>query len=164
MRVSSTPSSDPQFTPDPHRPVVFDRRFDHGPEIVVGFAADIHIAGINAIFRERAGAVRVFAQEQVAVVMEVADNRDTNAEFVQCFGELRDGARGVIRVDGDTDDLRPGLCQRDDLIDRGLCVRRIGIGHRLDDNRVIAADLHTAHADRHRFPARRCRHVRDSSG
>src|ERR1035437_7480125 len=68
---------------DAHRLPVLDGHFDHGAEIVVGLAADIRVARVHAVLVQRARAPRVFLQQQVAVVVEVADDR---------YGDAKSGA------------------------------------------------------------------------
>ena len=66
---------------------------------------------------------------------------------------LRDGRRGLLGVDGDADELRAGVGEAGDLDRRGVRVRRVGVGHRLDDDRVGGADQHAADVDRDGRPA-----------
>ena len=65
---------------DAHRLAILDGHFDHGAEVVVRLAADIRVAGIDAVLGERARALRIFLEQQVAVVVEVADDRHRHAE------------------------------------------------------------------------------------
>jgi hypothetical protein len=53
---------------------MFDRDFDHGAEVVVVFSANRTITWIDAVLGESGGAVRVFGEELVAVVVEVAND------------------------------------------------------------------------------------------
>ena len=59
---------------DPHRLVVGQRDLDDRAEVLVGaLAADV--AGIDPVLGQRPGAVGIAGEEQVAVVVEVADDR-----------------------------------------------------------------------------------------
>ena len=59
-------------------------------------------------------------------------------------------ARGrFVGVDGDAHQLGAGVGQRHHLIHRRRHVGGIGVGHGLDDDGVVAADLHTSDVDRH---------------
>ena len=72
---------------------------------------------------------------------------------------LRDGGRGLLRVDGDPDELRAGVGEAGDL-DRGrVGVGRVRVRHRLDDDRVGAADEHAADVDADGRPAPRAEGV-----
>ena len=133
-------------------------RFNHGAKIIVVLLADIHVARIDAVFRQGAGAVRILLQQQVSVIVEVADDGNADAELVECFGNLRHGARRFVRVHGDTHKFRAGLRQRHHLIHGTWDIRGIGIGHGLDHNRIVSADLDTAHIDCHGRAARVCCH------
>ena len=88
------------------------------------------------------GHLRVLHQQLVAVVVEVADDRHVDAEAADLADHLRDGGGGLLRVDRDAHELRAGMGQPGDL-DRGpVRVRGVGVGHRLDDDRVGAPDQH----------------------
>ena len=82
---------------DAHRLAVFDGGFDHGAEIVVVLFADVDVAGIDAVFGQRARACGILLQQQMAVVVEVADDGHAHAELVQRIDDLRDGrGRGSV--------------------------------------------------------------------
>ena len=60
---------------------------------------------------------------------------------------LGDRSGGLLGVDRDADELRPGVGESGDL-DRGrVGVCRVGVRHRLDDDRVGAPDEDAAHVD-----------------
>ena len=63
---------------------------------------------------------------------------------------LGDGRGRLVRVDRDPHELRAGVGQAGDLDRRRVGVDRVGVGHRLDDDRMGAADEHTADVDAHR--------------
>jgi hypothetical protein len=68
---------------DAHRLAVLDGHFDHGAEIVVVLLADVDVAGIDAVLGQRARALGILLQQDVAVVMEVADDGHAHAELVE---------------------------------------------------------------------------------
>ena len=73
---------------DPHRLLVAQGHLDDGAEVLVGaLAADV--ARIDAILGQRAGAVGIAAEQQMAVVVEVADDRDADADPVQLLDDRR---------------------------------------------------------------------------
>ena len=88
--------------------VVFDGRFNHDAEIVILFAADVDVAGIDAVFGERAGAGGIFFQQQMAVVMEVADDGDIDAEGAQGVDNDWNGLSSLVGVNCDADEFRTG--------------------------------------------------------
>ena len=60
---------------DPHRLVVRERDLDDRAEVFVGaLAADV--AGVDPVLGQGPGAVGIAGEQQVAVVVEVADDRD----------------------------------------------------------------------------------------
>ena len=69
------------------------------------------------------------------------------------LGDLRKRrSRGLVRA-GDADDVGARLLQRPHLGDGRVCVRRQGVGHRLDGDRRIAAHLYGPDADLAAGPA-----------
>ncbi len=132
---------------DAHRLAVFDRLLDHHGELPVALRSLAHVAGVDPEFRERARAVRMIGEELVAVVMEVADERDRAAERIEALADRGHRGRGLRRVDGDADELRAGLGELAHLRDRGLDVGGVGVRHRLHDDRRAAADRHAADVD-----------------
>ena len=55
---------------------------------------------------------------------------------------MRHGGGRLVAVDGDAHHLRAGAGERGDLRDGRRDVGRVGVGHRLDDDRRAAADRH----------------------
>ena len=104
--------------------------------------------------------LRVLGQQLVAVVVEVADDRDVDAEAADLADHLGDGGGGRLGVDRDPDELRAGVRQPGDL-DRGrVGVGGVRVGHRLDDDRVGRPDEHAADVDADGRPAARPERVR----
>ncbi len=118
---------------DPHRLLVFDGALHHGAEVVVVLAADRDVSGVDAIFRERPGASRVLPQQQVAVVVEVAHNGRGPALFLNAFNDIRHRLRCIVVVHGDADQFGAGAGKRGNLLDGGLDIGGVGVGHRLHD-------------------------------
>ena len=83
----------------------------------------------------------------MAVVVEVADDRHVDAEPADLADHLRDGRGGLVGVDRHAHELRAGMRQARDLDRGGVRVGGVGVGHRLDDDRVGAADEHAADID-----------------
>ena len=100
------------------------------------------------------------AKQLVAVVVEVTDDRDVDAEAPNLADHLGHGGGSRLRVDRHPDELRPGVRQARDLDRRAVGVGRVGVGHRLDDDRVRRADEHAADVDADRRPASRPEGVR----
>src|SRR5439155_139277 len=64
----------PPIDADAYRTVVRERDLDDGAEVLVT-ALRPNVAGVDAVLGERPGARRVLGEQQVAVVMEIADDR-----------------------------------------------------------------------------------------
>ena len=60
---------------------------------------------------------------------------------VEALADGGHGGRGLGGIDGDPDELRSGVGKCLDLSHRRGHVDRVGVGHRLHDDRRIAADL-----------------------
>jgi len=102
---------------DAHRLLVLHRDLDHGAEVVVVLAADADVAGVDAVLGEGAGALGIFLQQQMSVVMEIADDGDADTLFVELLGNGRDGGRGLLVVDRDSNQLGACAGQGCDLLD-----------------------------------------------
>ena len=98
-----------------------------------------HIAGVDAVFRQRLGAGGHIGQQAVAVVMKVTDQRHIHAHFVQLLANIGHGLRGFGRVDGDAHDLRTRIRQLAHLYRRAYRVFGVGIGHALHAHGRAAA-------------------------
>ncbi len=138
---------------DPDGLRIFDRHLDDGTELPVALLAEPDIARIDAVLVERLGAGRMVGEELVADIVEVADERDLDPHLGEPVADVRDGGRRLVAVDGDADQLRAGAGERGDLGCRRVHVRRVGIGHRLDDDRRAAAHDDAADIDADGFPA-----------
>ncbi len=83
----------------------------------------------------------------MAVVVEVADDRGIPALFGDTFDDVGDGFGGFVVVDGDADHLGACAGEGGDLLDGGLDVGGVGIGHRLDDDGDGGADADASDID-----------------
>ncbi len=108
------------------------------------FPSDADVAWIDAIFGERAGALGIFLQQDMAVVMEVADDRNAYALLVELVDDRGDGGCGFFGVDRYPNQFRSGSRQRSDLLHGGRHIRGIGVGHRLHHYWCIRADADAA--------------------
>ena len=133
--------------------LVLDGNFDHSPEVVVILAADGTVTGIDSVLGERFGAVGIFGQELVAVVVEVADDGRVPALGADTLDDVRDGGGSFVVVDGDADKLGAGAGECGDLLNGGFDVGGVGVGHRLDDDRSVGTDADAAYVDSDRFSA-----------
>jgi hypothetical protein len=116
-------------------------------ELDVALLAEADVAGVDPVLGQGLGAGRVLGQQLVADVVEVADDRHLAAPGGEPVADPRHGPCRVLGVDGDPDQLRAGPPQLLDLVRRRLGVGRVGVGHRLHDDRRVAADLHVADPD-----------------
>ena len=83
----------------------------------------------------------VFRQQEVTVVVEVADERRGDAGVEHALLDRGHSRRGLGQIHGDAHELGAGLRELDALPRGRLDVRRVGVRHRLDGNRSTAADL-----------------------
>ena len=83
--------------------------------------------------------------------MKVADDRHLHIHLRQPLLDARHGGGGLGAVDGDAHQFGTRARQRGNLARGALGVRRVGIGHRLHDDRRSPADGNAADIHRDRF-------------
>ncbi len=138
---------------DANRLLIFDGNFDHGAEVGIAGFSDAGVAGIDAVLGEVAGALGILGEQDVAVVMEVADDGDADALPVEQINDAGNGSGGLLVIDGDANQLRTGAGECGTLLHGAENVRSIGVGHRLHHNGCIRADADAADHGSHGFPA-----------
>ena len=112
-----------------------------------------------------ARALGEFLQQQVAVVVEIADARHGDAESGAGIHDPRDRGGGGFGVHGDANQFRPGARQRHHLVDGGGHVGGIGVGHRLDDDGIRSPDFDAPHVGDYRPAARSyCHEIPSTKG
>ncbi len=79
---------------------------------------------------------------EAVVEVDVGDEGDGGAA-----DDIGQGGGGFLVGNGEADDLGAGLGELRDLVERGLRVGGVGVGHRLDDDGSVAADLNVADVD-----------------
>ena len=134
---------------DAHRLAVADRGLDDVAELLVLLVLEADIARIDAVLVERLRAGRMIGQKLVPDIVEVADDRHVDAHPVEAFLDVRHGGCGLVAVDRDAHDLRAGARQRRHLGGGAGNIGGVRIGHRLHDDRGVAADGHAADIDRY---------------
>ena len=82
---------------DAHGLAVVARDFADGGELLVAPLAVADVAGIDAVFVERAGAIGIFREQDVAVVMKIADDGNVAAGIEQALLDFRN-SRGGFRA------------------------------------------------------------------
>src|SRR5262249_54246884 len=84
---------------------VVHRDFADGRKLFVTALARADVAGIDAVFVERFGTVWIFGEENVAVVMEVADDGDVAARVEKALFDFGNGGSGFWDVYGPANDF-----------------------------------------------------------
>ena len=124
---------------DAHRfPIIDGDLDDRSKVLITSLAADV--PWIDAVLGESARAVRVFREQQVAVVVEVANDRDVAPIVGSPSNDLGYRRRRLVVIDGHAYELRAGAGQRDHLRRRVRGVGGIRVRHRLHDDRIGATD------------------------
>ena len=108
------------------------------------------------------GAVGILRQEDVAVVVEVADERRGDAGIEHALLDCGHRGRRFGQVHRDAHELRARLRQLDALPRGRLDVGRVGVRHRLDGDRRAAADLDRPDLHANGFMKPDGKHLRDS--
>ena len=126
---------------DAHRLAVVHGDFADRGELLVAPRSRAHVAGIDAVLVEGPRAIGIFGQQDVAVVVKIADDRRRASQIAQPRHNFRDRRRRFRHVHRDAHQLRAGVGQLLALRHGSGNVRRIRVGHRLDDYRRAAAHL-----------------------
>ena len=129
---------------DAHRLAELDGLFDDRRELRIVLAALADVAGIDPVLCKRPRAVGKVGEQLVPVEMEIADQRHPAADGVEPLANDGNRRCRLGGIDGDAYELRAGIGQRFDLRDGRGDVRRVRVGHRLDDDRGITANRNTA--------------------
>jgi hypothetical protein len=116
-------------------------------ELLVPSSSGADITGVDAVLVERFGAVRVARQEQMPVVVKIADKRGGAARVEHTPLDFGHGLRGFGDIDRDTDELGTRFGELNTLLSGRGGVDGIGAGHRLDDDGSAAPNLDRADPD-----------------
>ena len=143
--------ADPHGAPDVPRDGA-DRR-----ELLVALSAAPDVPGVDPILVEGLGHLGVFRQEDVAVVVEVADERDVAACGQEAPLDFGNRPRGLVDVHGHAHEVRARLRELEGLRHGAVDVGRVRVRHGLDDDGRSAPDPDRpdAHTDRPVARARR---------
>jgi hypothetical protein len=91
--------------------------------------------------------------------MKIADYGDGDAALAEALGYMRDGLRRLASIDRYSHKLAAGARQLLYLQRGGIHVDRIRVCHRLNDDRVTAADRNAADIYCYRPPSIHIRHA-----
>jgi len=90
----------------------------------------------------------------MSVVVEVTNDRHCGPLAGESRDDLWDGLSSRLVVHRHTDQLASRLSQSPDLGKRGLHVRRVRVGHRLNNDRMFPTDSDAADVHYDRLPSR----------
>ena len=127
------------------------RRLDHHAKIAVLLREESDIAGIDPVFGERFSASRILAQEEMAIVVKVADDRDVCTDLGNPVPDVRNCCCRFGAINSNPHQLRARIRELGHLARRRLDLSGIGIGHRLDYDRCAATDGDLADLYANRF-------------
>ena len=68
---------------------------------------ETNVARIDAVFFQRFGAGGMILEKLMANIVEIADERDRDAEFIEVIADVGHGGGGFVPVDGDAHELQP---------------------------------------------------------
>ncbi len=80
----------------------------------------------------------------MSIVMKISDQGNVYTKRPERLDNAGNSLGGIVGVDGDTDQLRTRASQLHHLVYGRCGIGGVGVGHRLHDNRMIAADVHPA--------------------
>ncbi len=114
-------------------------------ELLIAAFAGANIAWIDAVFVQSTGTFGVFREQDVTVVVKIADQRRFAPGLEHALLDFGHGRGGFRHVHGDADHFRTGAGEFEALANGGVHIRRVRIGHRLNDDGCASADSHAAH-------------------
>ena len=125
--------------------LAIDRDLADRRELLVAAPPGADIARVDAVLVERARAVGELRQQEVTVVVEVADERRRHPGIEHALLDLGNRGGGFRHVDGDAHHLGSRLGELDALLRGPARIGGVGHRHRLHDDRRTAADLDVTH-------------------
>src|SRR5262245_57619279 len=143
---------------DADRALLIDGDLTDHRELLIAPPARADVARIDPVFVERLGAPRELRQQQMSVVVKVADERSGDVRVEHALFDFGNGGRGFGRVDGDANHVGPGVGQLDTLLSRCLRIGGVSQRHRLHDDWRTAADLDATHHHTNRAVQLQSRH------
>jgi hypothetical protein len=103
-----------------------------------------YIARIDPVFRQGPGTVGIPGQQQMSIVVKVPDDRHRDSNAVQLLHDGRYCRGGRLIVDGDSYQLAPSTRQLGHLARGRHHIGGVGVGHRLDHDRMVRSNRYTA--------------------
>jgi hypothetical protein len=117
--------------PDPYRLGVGQRHLEDRLEVLVAPLGP-HVARVDAVLGERRRHLGVLGQQEVPVVMEVANDGDGHVPVRESRDDLGYRLCRRLVVHGHAHQLAAGLGQGCDLLHGRVHIGGVGVGHRLD--------------------------------
>src|SRR6202030_1565009 len=111
-------------------------------ELLVPPLAGAYVTGIDAVFVQSAGAIGVFGQQDVAVIVKIADQRSIAPGIEHALFDLRHGGSRFGDVHGNAYQFGARARELEALLNGRGNIGGVGIGHRLNDDRRAAAHGH----------------------
>ena len=93
-------------------------------------------------------------QKTMADEVKVPDQRHEVTGGVEAGPDFGYGACGGIVVDRNSHKFAARIGEQLGLLDRSCNVRRVGVGHRLDDDWRASTDIHAVNVDLYCLPSR----------
>jgi len=118
----------------------FDSNLHDGAKVLVASLAT-HVARVDAVLGQRPGARGIFRQQQVPVVVKIANEGNHHAQIDEPSRDFGDSRGRLVIVDRDADQLRSGCGERRDLGRRARGISRVGVRHGLHDDRMGRPDM-----------------------
>ena len=125
--------------------------FNHFRELRVALAAAADVAGMMRYLASAVGTAGILAQQLMSIEMEVADQRNADAQLIQAFADGRHRGRGLRRVHCQAHQFGAGAGQGPDLFNGAGDIGRVRIGHGLDHDGIGAADADSPNGGYERF-------------
>ena len=122
------------------------------------FFANADISWVDAVFGEQSRRFGKFAQQNMPVVMKIANDRHGITSLCNTLDHFRHSSSGGVVVDGDPYQFAARIGKLNNLIGCAFGIACVGVGHALHDYWMIAANPNPTDIDRHTFSALDLKH------
>ena len=120
---------------------VITRDFADGGELFIAALACANVTRINAVFVELPGAFGIFGEQDVAVVVKIANDGRAAADVQHALLDFGHGGGGFGDVHRPAHDFGASFGQFHGLLESGLYVGGVRVGHGLHGDGGVAAHL-----------------------
>lgn len=132
---------------DSDRLIVLYSSTDNLVIVIIMTAPLSDISRIHTVFCYGTSHIRIFLEEDMPIVVKISDDRGLISFFTELADNLWSCLCCCLSIDRDAHYLRASVSKLDNLCDCGMDIPSRGIGHGLDDDRMIGAKSYVSYLD-----------------